>query len=167
MAPSNQQPFSQVEIERMRQLVLQHDTQNRPKEFDLNNPPKEQYSFQEYPKHKYHASGQVVIVNDRAQEDALGKEWGDVPPKSKPEWLRKANPDKATKHGFVVNDFHVAFLKGNGVDVSSVDEAIRFLDQLSEDGQVKFFDDFNNYVPTEESDEAPRRGRPRKAESVA
>lgn len=49
--------FSAEEIERMRQMVAAHDQAsgaNRPKEFDLNNPPKAPYTHQEYPRVMYH-----------------------------------------------------------------------------------------------------------------
>ena len=50
--------LSRDDIERMRLLVSQHDSQNRVgiKEFDLNNPPREQYFHQEFPRLVYHHS---------------------------------------------------------------------------------------------------------------
>jgi hypothetical protein len=56
ISPSmNQQQFSDAEIERMRQIIGQHDSTNgKIREFDLNNPPKLPYSHQEFPKVVYH-----------------------------------------------------------------------------------------------------------------
>lgn len=44
------------EIERMREIVAQHDSTNKGgiREFDLNNPPKLPYRFQEFPRLVYH-----------------------------------------------------------------------------------------------------------------
>lgn len=48
--------LSEEEIERMRDIVAQHDSQNKGgmKEFDLNNPPKLPYVYQPYPCIMYH-----------------------------------------------------------------------------------------------------------------
>jgi hypothetical protein len=43
-------PLTETEIARMRQLVLEHDSQAKKATIhDLNNPPKEQYRFQKFP----------------------------------------------------------------------------------------------------------------------
>jgi len=63
--------LSPEEIERMRQIVAQHDQTNRPgiKEFDLNNPPRLPYRFQEYPKTVYdHEGRRSFIVRNREDE---------------------------------------------------------------------------------------------------
>jgi hypothetical protein len=59
------------EIERMRQIVAQHDQTNKGgiKEFDLNNPPKLPYRHQEFPKTVYdHESRRSFIVRNREDE---------------------------------------------------------------------------------------------------
>jgi hypothetical protein len=44
------------EIERMREIVASHDSTNKGgiREFDLNNPPKQPYKYQEFPRLVYH-----------------------------------------------------------------------------------------------------------------
>ena len=63
--------LSPEEIERMRQIVAQHDQTNKQgiKEFDLNNPPRLPYRFQEYPKTVYdHEGRRSFIVRNREDE---------------------------------------------------------------------------------------------------
>ena len=64
--------LSPEEIERMRQIVAQHDQtsgKNGIKEFDLNNPPRLPYRFQEYPKTVYdHEGRRSFIVRNREDE---------------------------------------------------------------------------------------------------
>jgi hypothetical protein len=71
------------EAERLRQILLQHDqqTQKGIKEFDLNNPPKERYRYQEYPRCIYHhTSGKTHIVHNEEQLKAhLAKGWSIEP----------------------------------------------------------------------------------------
>jgi hypothetical protein len=59
------------EIERMRQIVAQHDQQNQGgiKEFDLNNPKLPPYRHQEYPKMVYdHEGRRTFSVRNREHE---------------------------------------------------------------------------------------------------
>lgn len=55
------------EIEKMRQLVAAHDANNNfggIKEFDLNNPPKQPYRYQEFPRIVYHHKlGKTKVVH--------------------------------------------------------------------------------------------------------
>jgi hypothetical protein len=63
--------LSPEEIERMRQIVAQHDQQNKPgiKEFDLNDPPRVPYRHQEFPKTVYdHEGRRSFIVRNREDE---------------------------------------------------------------------------------------------------
>jgi hypothetical protein len=63
--------LSPEEIERMRAIVAQHDQTNKQgiKEFDLNNPPRLPYRFQEYPKTVYdHEGRRSFIVRNREDE---------------------------------------------------------------------------------------------------
>lgn len=44
------QQLTEVEVNQMRQILAQHDSQNKPMTtIDLNNPPKEPYRFQKFP----------------------------------------------------------------------------------------------------------------------
>lgn len=73
MAPE----LSHEEIERMRQIVQQHDSQRKPFQvFDLNNPPKQPYHFQKFPMMVYDlarsAPGHIVssIVHSEGELDS-------------------------------------------------------------------------------------------------
>lgn len=60
------------QIEFMRTQVAKFDAANAPREFDLNNPPRVPYRFQEYPKMLYHHEDRVSrVVQNKAQEDGL------------------------------------------------------------------------------------------------
>lgn len=165
----NMEPMNAADVERMRELVAQHDLQNRPanREFDLNNPPKEPYVHQAFPKHKYHASGKAVIVASPDEEKALGDGWADRPFPQKATWRAKAKAPKVTKFGWEVTEHHVHFLQSGEVEVKSVDEAIAYLNSLDEAAQEEFFADFVNYVPAEEKpvkEEKKSKGKAEKAE---
>jgi len=75
--------LSHEEIERMRQIVQQHDGERKPMQIvDLNNPPKEPYRFQEFPMMVYDlthsAPGHVVskLVHSEVELQAsLEKGW--------------------------------------------------------------------------------------------
>lgn len=73
------QELTHDEIERMRQIVLQHDqsTQKGMKEFDLNNPPKEPYRFRKFPMAVYDPdSGEAQNVENEAElAEALKEGW--------------------------------------------------------------------------------------------
>ncbi len=59
------------EIERMRAIVAQHDNQGKVQEFDLNNPPKQAYAYQEFPRVMYHhASGRTRLAKNAAEVTA-------------------------------------------------------------------------------------------------
>ena len=72
----NISPLTHDEIERMRQIVMQHDGANRQSmnEFDLNNPPKQPYRHQEFPRIVYDHAGRMTLkVRSQAElEQALG-----------------------------------------------------------------------------------------------
>lgn len=67
------------EIERLRQIVIDHDKKNfgGMKEFDLNNPPQEPYRYQEFPRLLYrHGTDKTKVVRDQEQlEAALADGW--------------------------------------------------------------------------------------------
>lgn len=67
------------EIERMRQIVLQHDqsTQKGMKEFDLNNPPKEPYRFKKFPMLVYDpdTGDHQQVENEAELKEALAEGW--------------------------------------------------------------------------------------------
>lgn len=64
--------FNHDEIERMRAMIAQHDAQQAKQgiqEFDLNNPPKQPYRFQEFPKLVYdHETRAHKAVHSKEQE---------------------------------------------------------------------------------------------------
>ena len=70
------------EIERMREIVLQHDSKN-PKmaqEFDLAKPPVPQYRYQEFPRMLYKPGGATKVVNSQDHmDDALADGWSKQP----------------------------------------------------------------------------------------
>jgi hypothetical protein len=78
--------LTQEEIERMRTLVAQHDSQGTIKEFDLNNPPQVPYTFQPFPTTVYHHATKrnKVVANLEAFEEALGAGWSHTPVPSEP-----------------------------------------------------------------------------------
>ncbi len=78
--------LTQEEIERMRTLVAQHDSQGTIKEFDLNNPPQLHYTFQPLPTTVYHhATGRnKVVATQEAFEEALAAGWSHTPVPSDP-----------------------------------------------------------------------------------
>src|SRR5215472_14197564 len=67
--------ISPEEIERMRQIVAQHDQTNKQgiREFDLNDPPKLPYRYQEYPKVVYDHDGRrnFIVRNREDEKEAL------------------------------------------------------------------------------------------------
>jgi len=69
------------EIERMRTLVAQHDSQGAVKEFDLNNPVTPPYVYQPFPTTVYHhATGRNKVVPDQeALDKALAEGWKHTP----------------------------------------------------------------------------------------
>lgn len=74
--------FSSEDIERMRAFLAQHDAASGKgpgviKEFDLNNPPKEPYRFQEFPKLVYDHDElkHKVVRNPKEEKAALAEGW--------------------------------------------------------------------------------------------
>jgi hypothetical protein len=51
MIPANpaQSQFTEAEIDKMRTVIFEHDKLSSPKTLDLNNPPRQNYRFQEWP----------------------------------------------------------------------------------------------------------------------
>lgn len=79
------------EIERMRQIVMQHDRVSINKEFDLNAPPKQPYKHQEFPKAMHAASGDSKVVHSKSeQEEAEAEGYSDIPPVPKTKKDKKA-----------------------------------------------------------------------------
>ena len=70
MPPPNTPTFTAAEIEKMRLYVMEHDKQQQVNEFDLNNPPRVDYSHQHFPKVVYNldAEGQA-----RREEEGRGR----------------------------------------------------------------------------------------------
>lgn len=77
------------EIERMRDLVAQHDAQNRQgiKEFDLNNPPRKPLVETEYPRVVYDHKGRRArkAANEEDLKAALKAGWKTEPYPAQPE----------------------------------------------------------------------------------
>ena len=76
----NQSIITPEDIERMRQLVSEHDQQNMPKEIDLNNPPKEPYTHQEFPKIVYKGKRHAVVRNAAEFQAHIDSGWLTKPP---------------------------------------------------------------------------------------
>jgi hypothetical protein len=77
--PTMQTPqLTTNEVESMRALVAQHDASYRSetKEFDLNNPPKQPYTHQEFPRLVYHHMRRMHRVAQNAGELAAALEAG-------------------------------------------------------------------------------------------
>jgi hypothetical protein len=96
--------LSHEEIERMRQIVQEHDSVRKPiQTIDLNNPPKEHYRHQEFPKMVYgvHQGKRVHLVVRNAAElrSAIEDGWTEDVPQIeearedhiKPEYQREAD----------------------------------------------------------------------------
>lgn len=79
MPPPNTAIFTDAEIEKMRLYVTEHDKRSSANEFDLNNPPRTNYSHQHFPKVVYSldADGKPVAkkVHD-AQEHEVAIDGG-------------------------------------------------------------------------------------------
>jgi hypothetical protein len=75
------------EIERMRQFVLQHDSErnNSIKEFDLNNPPQEPYVYREFPRLMYRGDATRVATSHAEVAEAEAHGWSKTPPAPKRE----------------------------------------------------------------------------------
>lgn len=82
------QELSFEEVQRMRQIVAQFDADRKPMQtIDLNNPPKEPYRFQKFPKMVYDLEnsvpGSLVTQVVRSQEEldsAIERGWSEEAP---------------------------------------------------------------------------------------
>lgn len=75
--------IAQAEIARMRELLAAHDRQSDPnetREFDLNNPPRKPYTYQEYPRCMYHEDGRTRnAANAEEMNAAIAAGWHTTP----------------------------------------------------------------------------------------
>jgi hypothetical protein len=78
-----QQQFSAEQLEQMRAILAQHDgaQRNGIKEFDLNNPPKQPYVYQEFPRCLYHHAKNITrnAHSHEEVEAALAAGWSKQP----------------------------------------------------------------------------------------
>ena len=74
--------LSHAEIERMRQIVKDHDAARQPmKTIDLNNPPKEPYKFQKFPKMVYGDGNLTMLVHSEEElSEALADGYSEEAP---------------------------------------------------------------------------------------
>jgi hypothetical protein len=85
--PVNQE-LTYEEIQRMRQIVQQFDAERKPMQtIDLNNPPKEPYRFQKFPKMVYDLTrskpGHLVTATVRSEDElqaAIQDGWSEQAP---------------------------------------------------------------------------------------
>ena len=73
----NDQQLTHEEAARMRQLLARFDSESKPiQTFDLNNPPREPYRYQPFPKMLYGGEGRTLTVANQEQMDqALEEGW--------------------------------------------------------------------------------------------
>lgn len=77
--------LSHAELERMRQIVKDHDAQRQPmKTIDLNNPPREAYSFQKFPKMVYGGGETLIVRSEDELVDAIADGWDESAPAVSP-----------------------------------------------------------------------------------
>jgi hypothetical protein len=72
------QELSYEEVERMRQIIAQHDSQRQPMQtIDLNNPPRQPYRFQKFPMMLYGPTvgARMIVHSEDALESALAEGW--------------------------------------------------------------------------------------------
>lgn len=84
MRPPNQNIFTDTEIEKMRLFVSEHDKKQTVNEFDLNNPPRVNYTHQHYPKVVYSvdAEGKALHAKVHSAEEhdaAMAAGWANEP----------------------------------------------------------------------------------------
>lgn len=84
MPPPNMPIFTEAEIEKMRLFVNEHDKKQQVNEFDLNNPPRQNYVHQPFPKLVYDLDdegGRIhKKVHDAEEHDAaLAAGWANEP----------------------------------------------------------------------------------------
>jgi hypothetical protein len=87
--PMTPDPLRSDEIERMRQIIAQHDAktaQNSMKEFDLNKPPVAPYVYQEFPFLMYHHETRRTkpAINNEMRERMQDEGWSVAPFPSDP-----------------------------------------------------------------------------------
>lgn len=83
-----QRELSHDEIQQMRAIIARHDNGHKPlKEFDLNNPPREPYKHQEFPRVMYHHGKRTTRLAQDADEMqlALDAGWKKEPFSSEPD----------------------------------------------------------------------------------
>jgi len=93
--------LSHAEIERMRQIVKDHDVSRQPmKTIDLNNPPKEPYKYQKFPKMVYGDGNLTMLVHSEEElAQAIDDGWDEQapvggiqqPPTLSPQYEAEAN----------------------------------------------------------------------------
>jgi len=76
--------FTDLEIEKMRALITEHDKKAVVNSFDLNNPPRVNYRHQDWPRLLYGLNAEglptYLRVNDREEhEAALEAGWSNTP----------------------------------------------------------------------------------------
>ena len=78
--------FTDEEVQNMRMAIAQHERQGIG-EFDINNPPKKPYHFQEFPKTMYfHETGANCIVSAESEQIKMEKAgWSTKPTAPKTE----------------------------------------------------------------------------------
>lgn len=89
--------LSHDEAERLRAILQQHDKQSMPKQFDLNAPPKQPYTFQPFPQMIYdHENRQTRIVHSSEERSTwLAQGWReDAFPREVPTEV-ELDPDEA------------------------------------------------------------------------
>lgn len=81
--PQQSMNLDNISLEDLKAFVAQREAQAQnkmPKEFDINNPPKTPYFYQEFPKVVYRADGTHVKVHSRREEqEALAAGFGAAP----------------------------------------------------------------------------------------
>jgi hypothetical protein len=70
-----EKPITREEIERLREIVNQHDREAGIKEFDLNKPPVEPYTYKPFPKLLYnHKERTTKVAASQEEMDKLAKD---------------------------------------------------------------------------------------------
>lgn len=85
--------LTETDIERMRQLLQQHDLKRKPAQIhDLNNPPREPYRFQKFPQMIYRDSATRIVRSEAELSDALALGWTEQPVSFHQEREESLNP---------------------------------------------------------------------------
>ena len=73
-----QEQFTHEEIARMRQIIAQHDSGSNPiTTIDLNNPPRQPYKFQPFPKLVYQSNKALKVHTQIQLDEALAEGWSE------------------------------------------------------------------------------------------